>query len=643
MFWEEPDLSPAAQQALRSALMETSLRSVEPEHALLALLEDEQSPLVKAARYLKPSFNPRTMRDNVLINVKSALSVPPPPAWSSQLLHRRFQEMITSARSAPEWADATPEYRNQLMCAAVIQSLKAGAKLVLTSAGVPPAELETRLRKPIVQTTLNLFDAAGAVNMAAFDRAAQKILRLIESEGQGRGLNRIVSSLVLLGFASADGGIMQTALRLQTPMVDPRKLRDNLSLHVQALGTGRFNNDLALRKEFMQPAVVMMLERSLSEAAAVDAQRIGEAELLKGFLLAGDAFVESFLRGEKVDISELSRYVTQRRTGEVRLGEPEPPKQLSIEEIDQHLRSSVIGQEQAIDIVMPMIKRLRFGYTRKGRPAGVLLFVGLSGTGKTQLAKEIARSVYGDEEQLIFLEMGQFGSEYSKTSFVGAPPGLVGYGEGILTNGLRDKPESVVLFDEVEKAHKSVFDVVLRFLDEGQISDAGGAVRDGRRCVLVLTSNLGIRELEQLIQEQTHAGRMSHDARASIRSQVRNTLMKVDFFRPEFLNRVDEIVLFNRFTRDAFHRIMTRLLKNEKARFHDDKELAVAWDENLIEFLVNTCEQRSDEGARACGRLVSDFFVTPLIDFFLNPLNVNTRGARVRWDGEQIVVESMPS
>ncbi|HET6425115.1 MAG TPA: AAA family ATPase [Planctomycetaceae bacterium] len=643
MFWEDPDLSPATQQALRNALIETSLRSVEPEHALLTLLEDDQSPLVKAARFLKPAFNPKAMRDNVLITVKSSLTVPPPAAWSPQLLHRRFQEMVDSARNAPEWSDASPERRNQLMCAAVVQAIKPSAKLVLTAAGVAPAELEARLRKPVVQSSLTVFEPTGIVNLQSFDRGAQKILRLIESEGQGRGLNRIVSSLVLLGFASADGGILQTALRLQTPTVDPKKLRDNLSLHVQALGSGRFNNDLAWRKELLQPAVVTMLERSLSEAAGIEAERIGEAELLKGFLLAGDAFVESFLRGEKVDIPELSRYVNQRRTGEVTQGEPEPPKQLSIEEIEQHLRSSVIGQEQAIDIVMPMIKRLRFGYTRKGRPAGVLLFVGLSGTGKTQLAKEIARSVYGDEEQLIFLEMGQFGSEHSKTSFVGAPPGLVGYGEGILTNGLRDKPESVVLFDEVEKAHKSVFDVVLRFLDEGQISDAGGAVRDGRRCVLVLTSNLGVRELEQLIQEQTQAGQLSHDARAAIRSQVRNTLLKIDFFRPEFLNRVDEIVLFNRFTRDAFHRIMTRLLESEKKRFHDDKELTVSWDQHLLDFLVKSCEQRSDEGARVCGRLVSDFFVTPLIDFFLNPLNTKSRGAHVRWDGERIAVDAMPS
>ncbi|MEK6262134.1 MAG: AAA family ATPase [Planctomycetota bacterium] len=641
MFWEEPDLSSAAQQALRSALMETSLRSVEPEHALLALLEDEQSPLVKAGRFLKPTFNPKAMRDNVLITMKSSLSVPAPPVWSSQLLHQRFRDMIAAAHTAPEWADATAEYRNQLICAAVIQSLKPSAKLVLTAAGVAPAELEARLRKPIAQTMLAVFDAAGAVNLQAFDRGAQKILHLIESEGQGRGLNRIVSSLVLLGFASADGSILQTALRLQTPTVDPKKLRDNLSLHVQALGSGRFNADLTLRKELLQPAVVAMLDKSLSEAAEIDAERIGEAELLKGFLLAGDAFVESFLRSEKVDVSELSRYVAQRRTGEVRLGELEPPKPLSIAEIEQHLRSSVIGQEQAIDIVMPMIKRLRFGYTRKGRPAGVLLFVGLSGTGKTQLAKEIARSVYGNEEQLIFLEMGQFGSEYSKTSFVGAPPGLVGYGEGILTNGLRDKPESVVLFDEVEKAHKSVFDVVLRFLDEGQISDASGAIRDGRRCVLILTSNLGIRELEQLIQEQTHAGHISHGARAAVRSQVRETLMRIDFFRPEFLNRVDEIVLFNRFTRDAFQRIITRQLESEKTRFHDDKELSVSWDDKLFAFLVDACEQRDGEGARACGRLVSDFFVTPLIDFFLDPANAGTRGARVSWNGERMVVESV--
>jgi ATP-dependent Clp protease ATP-binding subunit ClpA len=196
-----------------------------------------------------------------------------------------------------------------------------------------------------------------------------------------------------------------------------------------------------------------------------------------------------------------------------------------------------------------------------------------------------------------------------------------------------------VLFDEVEKAHKSVFDVVLRFLDEGQIADASGAVRDGRRCVLVLTSNLGVRELQDLIHQQTMGGELTADARAAIRARVRDTLLGIDFFRPEFLNRVDEIVLFNRFTRDSFHRILRNQLEAERARFEEEKELKIGWDDGLLEFLVEGCERRADEGARVCGRMVSDYFVTPLIDFFLAPANSQLRGARVRREGAGIVVE----
>ena len=637
MFWEANRFSEPAQLALRVALIETSMRKAEPEHALLAMLADEQSALSQAGRFLRPTFNPKSLRDSVVLRIKSSLSVDPPSTWSDLLMHDKLRAVLSAAQALPEWSAAEPDYRNQLVAAEVVAALAAGVKAVITRGGVAPDELEARLRKPPQKRDAGaaLWSQSGGLNMAAFDRPAQRVLRLMEAEGQGRGLNRLVTSLALLGFASVENGILPTGLRLQAPAVELKKLRDNLSLHVQSLGTGRFNAELTLRRDQMQAGVIQMLEHSLIEADAVEVTHIGEAELLKAFLLVGDPFVDSFLRNEKVEFKELSKYVSQRRTGEV-TAEPEGPKLLTVPEIEARLRDNVIGQDHAIDTVMPMIKRLRFGYLRRGRPAGVLLFVGLSGTGKTQLAKEIARGVYGSEEQLIFLEMGQFGSEHSKTAFVGAPPGLVGYGEGILTNGLRDKPECVVLFDEVEKAHKSVFDVVLRFLDEGQISDPSGVVRDGRRCILVLTSNLGVKQLRKLIVEQTNMSEEATPAkRAEIRAKVRETLLDIDFFRPEFLNRVDETVLFNQFTEDSFRRIIGKMLAHEVSRFREEKDLVVQFDNSLRDLLVRECVERADEGARVCGRLVSDYIVTPLIDFFL--AHEDVRAAAVSLDAQSRV------
>ncbi|MFV1964639.1 MAG: AAA family ATPase, partial [Pirellulaceae bacterium] len=260
-----------------------------------------------------------------------------------------------------------------------------------------------------------------------------------------------------------------------------------------------------------------------------------------------------------------------------------------------------------------------FGYTRPNRPMAVLLFLGNSGTGKTQLAKEIAQAMYGSEDQLIFLEMGQFGDKHAKNIFIGAPPGYVGYGEGLLTNGLRDKPESVVLFDEVEKADRIVFDVLLRFLDEGKIADPAGPVRDGRRCVIVLTSNHALDMLQPLIDRQSEAKHLPRAEREAAKMEVRNEILATGFFRPEFINRVDEIILFNTFDADAYRKIVHYLLETECQRLNKEKSLDFTVDDSLQDELVRQCVARSGEGARVCLKLVGEIVIAALIDYFLDP------------------------
>jgi ATP-dependent Clp protease ATP-binding subunit ClpC len=223
------------------------------------------------------------------------------------------------------------------------------------------------------------------------------------------------------------------------------------------------------------------------------------------------------------------------------------------------------------------------------------------------------------------LEMGQFQTKESMSIFVGAPPGYVGYGEGKLTNGLRDKPRSVVLFDEIEKAHPQVFHALLRFIDEGQIDDPAGPIRDGAECIIVLTSNVGTGGLEQLLADGGYKKN-----KWEIRRRLKQALLnrpadaKADSpmaepfrFRPEFLNRIDEIILFRTLDVEDMTEIARRHLLQCQQRLREEKRIDLEYSPTLdaAALLIGRFCQGLDEGARATLRVVYQAVLDPVIDF----------------------------
>jgi len=246
------------------------------------------------------------------------------------------------------------------------------------------------------------------------------------------------------------------------------------------------------------------------------------------------------------------------------------------------------------------------------------------------MAKELAEAVFGSQENLIFLEMGQFNARESINIFVGAPPGYVGYGEGKLTNGLRDKPRSVVLFDEVEKAHSLVLDALLRFLDEGKIDDPAGSVRDGSQCIVVLTSNVGAEELAKIWPEIEE----DPDWRSVARQRLRE-LFKKNQFRVEFLNRVDEIVFFRALGVSDYAEIARRAVARDVERLKAERGIEVRLD-GVCEAIGGYC-MRISEGARAAKRLALSVVTTPVIDFVVRrglapPVKVRVQAKRASGD-----------
>ena len=237
--------------------------------------------------------------------------------------------------------------------------------------------------------------------------------------------------------------------------------------------------------------------------------------------------------------------------------------------LNKHLSSRVIGQEEAVDKIAVTVQRNRIGIRKRNRTMGNFIFLGPTGVGKTQLAKELTEYLFNSEDSMIRVDMSEYMEPHSISKLIGAPPGYVGFeGGGFLTEQVKRNPHSVILFDEIEKAHPEVFNVLLQMLDDGQLTDSIGRTVDFRNCLVILTSNTGSRKLEDFgqgigFESSTKMVDQAEEEKAILRKALKNK------FSPEFLNRIDEIVVFNRLTEDNVMEILTK----------ECKELAL----NLIE------------------------------------------------------------
>ena len=283
-------------------------------------------------------------------------------------------------------------------------------------------------------------------------------------------------------------------------------------------------------------------------------------------------------------------------------------------ELDQRLRAHVVGQDEAIAAVSAAIRRNRVGISPKHKPVS-FIFVGPTGVGKTELVKQLADDLFNAPESLIRLDMSEFMEKHSVSRIVGSPPGYVGYDEaGQLTEKIRRKPYSVVLFDEIEKAHPDVLNVLLQILDDGQITDAHGRKVNFENTVIVMTSNAG--------SDTKSAGAVGFGGSADQQGKERAMKALRDFLRPEFLNRVDEIVCFNHLTRENFSGIARIMLEELRASLRD-KGYTFRYDDALVDYLVEKSYSMT-YGARNLRRLIQkeleDPMASRIIDSFEHPI-----------------------
>ena len=284
---------------------------------------------------------------------------------------------------------------------------------------------------------------------------------------------------------------------------------------------------------------------------------------------------EGLLRN-KVTEDEIAKIIS-RWTGipVTKLMEGEREKILHLDEI---LHKRVIGQSEAVEKVSEAIMRSRAGIGDPRKPIGSFMFLGPTGVGKTELAKSLAESLFDDEHNIVRIDMSEYMEKYSVSRLIGAPPGYVGYEEGgQLTEAVRRKPYSVVLFDEIEKAHPDVFNILLQILDDGRITDSQGRTVDFKNTIIILTSNLGSDYILEGIQEN---GEISEDAKQKVSMLLKQS------FRPEFLNRLDEIVFYKPLRKNEISKILELLIKDLEKRL-EDKHIKLELTQGAKDYLIN--------------------------------------------------------
>ena len=414
----------------------------------------------------------------------------------------------------------------------------------------------------------------------------REALKKEQDEGSRRRLERLDSDIKALGKDYSDLDDVWRAEK--AALQGAQQIKEGLEQAKLDFELARRAGDLTKMSE-LQYGAIPDLEKQLGLAHLTDSSnltllrnRVTEEEIAEVVSKWTGIPVSKMLEGERV-------------------------KLLALEE---ELHKQVIGQDEAVTAVANAIRRSRAGLSDPGRPNGSFLFLGPTGVGKTELCKTLARSLFDTEDSLIRLDMSEFMEKHSVARLIGAPPGYVGFEQGgFLTESVRRKPYSVILLDEIDKAHPDVFNILLQVLDDGRLTDGHGRTVDFRNTVLVMTSNLG----SDLIQTMSGGGH----------NQIKSAVMKIvsTAFRPEFINRVDDVVVFHPLEKDQVKGIACIQLDILQQRVND-AHIHLQFDDDSVEFLV---EVGYDPiyGARPLKRAIQQYVENPLAQAILSGEYVN--------------------
>ena len=445
-----------------------------------------------------------------------------------------------------------------------IDLIDEAASLIRTEIDSLPAELDEVNRK-----TMQLEIERQALRMETDAASKDRLIRLEEE---------------LAELKEEQGRLMEQWEREKGVIDDVRKIKEEIEQTKREIEEAERNYDLNRAAE-LKYSTLMNLERRLEAAEAVT---------------GGDKQPEGRMLKEEVGPDDVAEIVA-RWTGipVSRLLETEREKLLNL---DEELHKRVIGQDEAVDAVAEAVLRARAGISDPGRPIGSFIFLGPTGVGKTELCKALAQFLFDSEENMVRFDMSEYMEKHTVARLVGAPPGYIGYDEGgQLTEAVRRKPYSVVLFDEIEKAHPDVFNILLQILDDGRLTDSQGHTVDFRNTIIILTSNIA----SPIILDGITAG---GDFKAGVRDLVMRELKAA--FRPEFLNRIDEIVLFRPLLPSQIELIVDLLMQHLSTRL-DEQKINIRMTDEARKFVAAEAYDPSN-GARPLRRYLQQHLETPL-------------------------------
>ncbi|MGI5069977.1 ATP-dependent chaperone ClpB [Treponema pectinovorum] len=508
-------------------------------------------------------------------------------------LERRFQQVLCAEPTVEDTIAILRGLRDKY-------EIHHGVK-INDEALVSAAELSNRYitNRFLPDKAIDLVDeAASRLKMeiesepTALDQLERKILQLqiekqsLSKEDDKASLERLKKLEQELAEITASRDAMKMEWQNEKAKIDKsRKLKEQLE-------NARFEQEKFSREGNLAKAaeykysIIPELEKSLAASEASNQKNLNED-------------VQSLLRQEVTE-EDIARVVSVWTGIPVsKMMTSEKQKYVQLENV---LHKRVIGQDEAVKVVSDAIRRNKAGLNDPNRPLGSFMFIGPTGVGKTELAKTLADFLFNDEKALTRIDMSEYMEKYSVSRLIGAPPGYVGYDEGgQLTEAVRRRPYSVILFDEVEKAHPDVFNVLLQVLDDGRLTDGQGRVVDFKNTIIIMTSNLG----SDLILA---AGDDKNFDLEKLKGEL-NLLLK-STFRPEFLNRIDEIVMFNRLSKDVIGGIVKNQLERVQKRL-EGRRITLTFEKSAIDFLSDIGYD-PNFGARPVKRAIQNYLENPL-------------------------------